>query len=102
MPDLGSIDPVPMRALARLQEVIDRGRGGAPGDRRILERLDIVAALGVGLHAEGGDDVAGGEGRHVGISCVRTNQNRFLRSRSSANAATGSAPAMPIAAARAG
>ena len=57
VPDLRSIDAVPMRALAGAQEVVDGGARrpvpcfglGAPG-------LDVVATLGMWSHPQLGDD----------------------------------------------
>ncbi len=58
MPDLGRIDPVPMRDLTRLQQEIDRRRRRAAGlaPRGIAKRLAVEAALGVRPQIQQADD----------------------------------------------
>jgi len=56
VPDLVGIDPVPVRALAGLQQEVDRRSGAAPF-ARCAEGLDLVSALGMGSHPEMGDDL---------------------------------------------
>jgi len=56
--DLVGIDLVPMRALAGLEQEVDRGRGAA----RLVggaECLDEMATLGMRPHPEPGDDLLG-------------------------------------------
>ena len=58
VPDLVGIDLVPMRALAGLEQEVDRGRGAA----RLVggaEGLDEMATLGMRPHPEPGDDLLG-------------------------------------------
>src|SRR5262245_49763156 len=45
VPDLGGIDPMPMRALATRQQEIDRGRGCACAFDRVAERFAKMAAF---------------------------------------------------------
>ena len=53
MPDLGGVDPMPGRDLARLQEKVDAGdRASAAAIGRVAERLDIVAAFRMRAHVE--------------------------------------------------
>src|SRR6185436_18411265 len=54
LPDLGGVHRVPVRPLARRQQVEDGapGRSSAAGRRRRPPRLDVPAALGMGAHAE--------------------------------------------------
>ncbi len=41
VPDLGGVDPVPVRALAARQQIIDRGRGGAFSIRPVRASRNI-------------------------------------------------------------
>src|SRR5580704_8430521 len=114
-PDLGGVDAMPMRNLARLQQEIDRRRGRPalaryPG---VAKTLTIPAAFRVRRKIKLADHVLGGTARHVspraiapcrvgllevrGWATAGAPQKRFLRSRNSANTALGSAPVMPTA-----
>ena len=100
MPDLGGVDAVPVRAFAARQQEIDRGRRGPPAPRipgyarkgGIAKRLAEMAALGMRTQVEQPDDIGG----------FHCSQNRFLRSRISANTSAAGLPASPTAAATAG
>ena len=61
LPDLGRVHDVPMRPLARGEQVQDRAaaRPPAAGRLRRSPRLDVPAALGVRAHAEGVDHLGG-------------------------------------------
>lgn len=65
MPRLVGIDPVPVRALTRLQQKKDRGAGAATTlsvDTSRSERLAEVTTLGMRLQPEVGNDLVS---RHV-------------------------------------
>ena len=83
-PELGGVDPVPVARFAFGQEEENRGAGaaGAVGGQ-VAPGLAVVAALGVWLEAEGGDDGGGGE---TGVAEVY--RKLSLRLRRSARAAT--------------
>jgi hypothetical protein len=58
VPDLVGIDePVPGGALARPQEIIDRGAGAAPARAGVAVGLTVPAAFRVRGEAKRGDDV---------------------------------------------
>src|SRR5580658_6002605 len=88
MPDFDRIDPVPMRAFAARQQKIDRGRCRAPALdlARVAKHLAEMAALRMRFQIEQPDDVACGKAFA---------QNRFLRSRISANTFHAGLPARP-------
>src|SRR5262249_21747546 len=84
----GGVDAMPVRALAGRKQVVDRRAGRARSlGRGDAVRLRVVAALGVRLEAEFGDDVCGAA-HALKLS---------LRWRSSAEVA-GASPGWPIAA----
>src|SRR3546814_5757590 len=62
VPDLDRIDAVPVRALARLQQEIDRRRARPAGGvgLRITEGLGEIPTFGMRLQAERGDDLVCG------------------------------------------
>ena len=61
VPDLGGVDPVPVRALAARQQKIDRGRVRRGRSRAcVAMRLREVTALGMRLEAQQPDDLGGG------------------------------------------
>src|SRR3569832_2106821 len=64
VPGLGGVDPVPVRALAAPQQVVDRGRGRAALSGRVPEGLGIGAAFGVRLQAQQRRDPVGIELAH--------------------------------------
>ena len=58
LPDLVGIDAMPVRSLARREQVEDRaGRRPRPADRLRPPRLDVPATLRMRPHPERGDDV---------------------------------------------
>src|SRR6185503_3829522 len=59
MPDLVGIDPMPVRALAGLQQEVDGGRGAARLVGRAVH-LAKMPALGMRLQPEAGNDLGGG------------------------------------------
>src|SRR5579864_635392 len=89
VPDLGGIDPMPVRALAARQQKIDRGRCGAGvlDLPHIAKHLAEMAALRMRFQIEQPDDVASGQ--------AFVAQNRFFRSRISANTCHAGLPARP-------
>src|SRR6185312_9187881 len=58
MPDLVGIDPMPVRALAGLQQEVDGGRGAARLVGRAVH-LAKMPALGMRLQPEAGNDLGG-------------------------------------------
>src|SRR3984885_16054561 len=93
MPGFHSVDAVPMRALAGGEQKIDRGRGGTAGNlTRSAKRLTERTALRMRHKIEEPDQILRGQRRHQSGS-----QNRFLRSRISANTFHAGLPASPTA-----
>src|ERR1700719_861444 len=88
MPGFDRIDAMPMRTLAARQQKIDRGRCRATilDLPRVAKRLAEMAALRMRFQTEQPDDVAGAKA---------IAQNRFLRSRISANTFHAGLPLRP-------
>src|ERR1700722_595237 len=88
MPDFDRIDAVPVRAFAARQQKIDRGRcrASALDLARVAKHLTEMPAFRMRFQIEQPDDVAGGKAAA---------QNRFLRSRISANTFHAGLPARP-------
>ena len=76
MPDLDSIDAMPMGPLIARQQEIDRSRARTSIGvaARVTKRFAIMAAFRMRLEAEPGDEIGGGD-----------HQDLFLRSRNSPN-----------------
>src|SRR5258708_18592778 len=93
MPDFDRIDPVPVGAFAARQQEINCGRRGATVLHlpRVAERFAEMATLRMRFQIEQPDDVIRGQG--LGGQAVA--QNRFLRSRISANTCHAGLPASP-------
>ena len=64
VPDLGCVDPMPVRTLAARQQKVDRGRGSASACDRVAEGFAEMPALGMRLEREPANYVRGGKGLH--------------------------------------
>src|SRR6202790_1481084 len=93
MPNLDGVDPVPVRALAAPEQKIDRGRRRARSRHllQIAKRLAKISALRMRLEIEKPDH--GIRGQRLRGKGYR--QNRFLRSRISANTFQAGLPPRP-------
>ena len=68
VPDLGGVDPMPVGALAGLEEVVDRGPSAPRIAVLMPPGLAIVPTLRVGLKPQGGDDLVGCHSARIGES----------------------------------
>src|SRR5262245_14344844 len=66
VPDLGRVDPMPVRTLAARQQKIDRGRGGAGACDCVAEGFAEMPPFRVRLEREQADHVGSGKGLHGG------------------------------------
>src|SRR5215510_8478830 len=77
VPDLGRVDPMPVRTLAARQQEVDRGRGGAVTCDRVAEGFAEMSAFRMRLEREQADHVGCGKGLHGGSKRLEGRKSRL-------------------------